>query len=82
MLKYYDKNYDNTNEVVEAKSAAVCIVPKNNTLAYTDYPLTMLYEKNSEEVLPPASITKVLTSICMLDFVADINESFIGDSCL
>lgn len=76
MLKYYDKNYDNSNEVVEAKSAAVCIVPKNNTLAYTDYPLTMLYEKNSEAVLPPASITKVLTSICMLDFVADINESF------
>ena len=76
MLKYYDRNYDNTNEIVQAKSAAVCIVPKNNTLAYTDYPLTMLYEKDIESVRTPASITKVLTSICMLDFVSDINESF------
>ena len=76
MLKYHDRNFDNSNEIVQAKSAAVCIVPKNNPLAYTDYPLTMLYEKDVESVRTPASITKVLTSICMLDFVSDINESF------
>lgn len=77
MIKYYDKDADNSSYVVEAKSAAVCIVPKNNTLAYTDYPLTILYEKDMYSSRTPASITKVMTSICMLDFVADINESFI-----
>ena len=48
----YKKNFG------EAKSAAVCIVPKNNTLAYTDYPLTMLYEKDIHTSRTPASITK------------------------
>ena len=80
MVKYYDKDADNSSYVVEAKSAAVCIVPKNNTLAYTDYPLTMLYEKDIHTSRTPASITKVMTSICMLDFVADINESFVINS--
>ena len=76
MIKYYDKDADNSNCTVSAKSAAVCVVPKNNTLAYTDYPLTILYEKDINSIRTPASITKVMTSICMLDFVADINESF------
>ena len=80
MIKYYDKDADNSNCVVEAKSAAVCVVPKNNTLAYTDYPLQMLYEKDIYSSRTPASITKVMTSICMLDFVADINESFVINS--
>ena len=77
MIKYYDRDADNSNYTVEAKSAAVCIVPKHNTLAYTDYPLTMLYEKDIYTSRTPASITKVMTAICMLDFVADINESMI-----
>lgn len=76
MIKYYDNDADNSDYVVEAKSAAVCVVPKNNTLAYTDYPLKMLYEKDIHTSRTPASITKVMTSICMLDFVSDINESF------
>ena len=80
MIKYYDKSADNSNFVVEAKSAAVCVVPKNNTLAYTDYPLQMLYEKGIYSSRTPASITKVMTSICMLDFVSDINESFVINS--
>lgn len=77
MIKYYDKDADNSTYTVPAKSAAVCIIPKNNTLAYTDYPLNILYEKDINTIRTPASITKVMTSICMLDFVADINESFI-----
>lgn len=77
MIKYYDKDADNSTYTVPAKSAAVCVIPKNNTLAYTDYPLNILYEKDINTIRTPASITKVMTSICMLDFVADINESFI-----
>lgn len=77
MIKYYDKDANNSTYTVPAKSAAVCVIPKNNTLAYTDYPLNILYEKDINTIRTPASITKVMTSICMLDFVADINESFI-----
>lgn len=77
MIKYYDKNADNSNCEVDAKSAIVCVVPKNNTLAYTDYPLNILYEKDITTIRTPASVTKVMTSICMLDFVSDLNESFV-----
>lgn len=76
MVKYYDKNADNSSLNVPAKSAAVCVIPHNNTLAYTDYNLNILYEKDIYTLRTPASITKVMTSICMLDFVSDINESF------
>lgn len=76
MVKYYDKNADNSSINVPAKSAAVCVIPNNNTLAYTDYNLNILYEKDIYTLRTPASITKVMTSICMLDFVSDINESF------
>ena len=76
MVKYYDKNADNSSLNVPAKSAAVCVIPNNNTLAYTDYNLNILYEKDIYTLRTPASITKVMTSICMLDFVSDINESF------
>lgn len=76
MIKYYDKNADNSSLNVPAKSAAVCVIPNNNTLAYTDYNLNILYEKDIYTLRTPASITKVMTSICMLDFVSDINESF------
>ena len=76
MVKYYDKNADNSSLNVPAKSVAVCVIPHNNTLAYTDYNLNILYEKDIYTLRTPASITKVMTSICMLDFVSDINESF------
>ena len=75
--KYNDPSFDVSTIDVPAKSAAVCIVPKNNTKAYTDYPLEILYEKDIYTSRTPASITKVMTSMCMLDFVNDINEEFI-----
>lgn len=75
--KYNDPNFDASSVDVPAKSAAVCLVPKNNTLAYTDYPLTILYEKDIYTSRTPASITKVMTSMCMLDFVNDLNEEMV-----
>lgn len=76
VAKYYDPNIDNSSFTVEAKSAAVCLLPKNNTLAYTDYDLNILYEKDIYTSRTPASITKVMTSICMLDYVNDIHQEF------
>lgn len=76
VAKYNDPNFDNSEYTVQAKSAAVCLVSKNNTLAYTDYKLNILYEKDIYTSRTPASITKVMTSMCMLDYVYDINQEF------
>ena len=78
--KYNDPSFDFTTEDVPAKSAAACLLPLYNTKAYTDYPLTMLYEKDIYTSRTPASITKVMTAMCMLDFVYDINEEFVISS--
>lgn len=77
VAKYNDPTIDSSSFTVDAKSAAVCLVPMNNTLAYTDYNLKLFYEKDIYTSRTPASITKVMTSICMLDFVGDLNESFV-----
>lgn len=76
MIKYKNPNADVSGYDVPCKSAGVCLVPRNNTKAYTDYPLNILYGKDLYTQRTPASVTKVMTSICMLDFVSDINESF------
>lgn len=75
--KYNDPSFDYSTEDVPAKSAAACLLPLHNTKAYTDYPLTMLYEKDIYTSRTPASITKVMTAMCMLDFVYDLNEDFV-----
>lgn len=75
--KYNDPTFDYSTEDVPAKSAAACLLPLHNTKAYTDYPLTMLYEKDIYTSRTPASITKVMTAMCMLDFVYDLNEEFV-----
>ena len=75
--KYLDKDYDYSTADIPAKSAAACLLPLYNTKAYTDYPLTMLYEKDIYTSRTPASITKVMTAMCMLDFVYDLNEEFV-----
>lgn len=76
MMKYRNPSLDVSGYDVPCKSAAVCEVPPYNTKGYTDYKLNILYGKDIYSVRTPASITKVMTSICMLDFVSDINESF------
>lgn len=76
VAKYNDPSLDVNSYSVDAKSAAVCLLPKNNTFAYTDYELNILFEKDIYTQRTPASVTKVMTAICMLDYVADINENF------
>ena len=75
--KYNNPNFDASTVDVPAKSAAACLLPKNNTKAYTDYPLDILYEKDIYTSRTPASITKVMTSMCMLDFVTDLHQEFV-----
>ena len=74
--KYNDPNYDYSSDIVEAGAAAVCLVPLYNTKGYVSHKIDLLYGKDVYSTRTPASITKVMTSICMLDFVTDVNESF------
>lgn len=75
--KYLDPSFDASSVDVPAKSAAACLLPQYNTKAYTDYPLKLLYEKDIYTSRTPASITKVMTAMCMLDFVTDLNKEFV-----
>ncbi len=56
------------------KAAAACLIPAAGAKAGEELPL--LFEKNAEEVLVPASVSKVLTAVCMLDAVDNLCETF------
>ena len=63
---------------------SVCAVDENNT-AYTSAPVTdctsailieaktgqVLYEKNADEALPPASVTKIMTLLLVMEAIED-----------
>ena len=59
------KNTDNRD--VCAKSAIVSTITENNKL-------NVLYEKNPCEVIKPASMSKMLTAIVVLEYIEDIYE--------
>ncbi len=71
--KYNDPSYNGPASAVEAGAAAVALVPLYNTKGYVSKTVDLLYAKDANSIRTPASITKVMTSICMLDFVYDIN---------
>lgn len=59
---------ENVSDVC-AKSAIVCVIPENK-----QDKLTVLYEKNPCEVIKPASMSKMLTAILVLENIKDIYE--------
>ena len=69
-----DPTADLSHTEVCCKAAAACLIPADGAAEGADLPL--LFAKNAEEVLVPASVSKVLTSICMLDAVEDLGETF------
>jgi len=74
VAKYYDPKIDSSSFTVSAQAAAVCLLPPGNTKAYTDYPLDLLYAKDETSIRTPASITKVMTAICALDYIQDVHQ--------
>lgn len=61
---------------VSANSSAVCEVPKYNPFMYSDDIVDVIFEKNSNALEYPASITKVLTALVVLDNVQNLNHKF------
>lgn len=49
-------------------------LPKYNARSYGNIELTPVYKKNASTQFYPASMTKMMTAMLTLDYVADINE--------
>ncbi len=74
LQKLQDPAADLSGTEVCCKAAAACLIPAAGAAAGEDLPL--LFAKNAEEVLVPASVSKVLTAVCMMDAVDNLCETF------
>lgn len=77
LIKYYDRNADNSDAVVCASGVAVCRKPGNNPRAYAQLDVPMLFKKNATEEKMPASASKIMTAMIVLDFVSDLNTNIL-----
>ncbi|MGP5563701.1 phage tail-collar fiber domain-containing protein [Vreelandella alkaliphila] len=67
----------NNRRLLQATGAISLLVPTSGEPEQEGYYETVktLYEKGADEVLKPASVTKVMTSMLMLDHVNDLQET-------
>ncbi len=75
MVRYRDRSADVSGAEVCAQSAVVCVVPPRISADEYHAKLDVLYKKNATEQLRPASMTKMLTSVIVDEFVDDWNET-------
>ena len=68
MAKYKDPNADIGNMPLCCENAIAAVLPADGS----DY--RVLYEKDADAVGRPMSISKVLTAICVLDILQDLQE--------
>lgn len=61
--------------VADAECCCCCIVPPYNANCYNRYPFDYLFEQNADTVKIPASVTKVITSMVMLDYIKQLDEN-------
>lgn len=59
---------------VSASHVYAVKLPKHNTRAYRRYALTPVYQKDATTSVMPASTTKILLAMVVLDYVADLYE--------
>lgn len=71
-LEHPDADLSGTE--VCCRAAAACLIPADGAPEGKELPL--LFAKNPREVLVPASVSKVLTAICMLDRTENLWETF------
>ncbi|MGM0301267.1 hypothetical protein IGI66_000859 [Enterococcus sp. AZ048] len=63
-------------ETYKAKSGSVIVLPRGNPHFYTLCPPESLYEINENQKIPPASMTKMINALIVLDNVHNLNETF------
>ena len=75
MVKYRDRSADVSGAEVCAQSAVVCVVPPRCAADEYHGSLDILFQKNAGKQLRPASMTKMLTSVIVDEFVDDWDET-------
>lgn len=65
-----------TGTVTNAEEAIAVLVPNYYTANYEQYPLTVLYEQSADTMIVPASTTKIITAVTVLDWIDDIHDTF------
>lgn len=72
LIKYNDPKADNSSASVCFQSAIACLIPAEGA----DFEnLQILYAQDEDTQRVPASVTKVLTAICVLDFQKNLSET-------
>lgn len=61
--------------VQDAECCCCCVVPSYNVNCYERYPFDYLFEQSADTVTIPASVTKVITAMVMLDYVKALDEN-------
>ncbi len=67
LQKRKNPTYETDPNTICCEAAAVCLVSQE---------LQMLYEKKADSIMMPASVTKILTAISVIDIVGDLNKEF------
>lgn len=65
-----------TDTVTKADEAIAVLVPTYFTANYEQQTMDVLYAQNETNVIVPASTTKILTALTVLDWIDDVNETF------
>ena len=74
LQKLQDPCADLSQTEVCCKAAAACLIPAAGAAVGEDLPL--LFAQNAEEQLVPASVSKVLTAVCMMDVVDNLCDTY------
>lgn len=63
-------------EGFKAKSGSILLMPKGNPHYYTCSPPKSTYSVHEMEPIPPASLTKLINALVVLDHVQNLHETF------
>ncbi|OFI49519.1 hypothetical protein BG261_02770 [Floricoccus tropicus] len=63
--------------VPKVQAASIMKIPVQNPTYFTNVPSESLYSINENDSIMPASMTKVMTAILMLENVSNLNESIV-----
>ena len=73
ILECVDKEDKSLLLEVNSPAVAVCLLP-SNPIMFDNIDLELLLDKNSDALIAPASLTKVMSLICASDFIDDYHE--------
>lgn len=75
-LLYDNPQADISSITLTATGACVALMPCHQPLAYDNFTIQPIYQKNPSIAHYPASTTKVMTAICALEWINDLNDYF------